>query len=84
MKDLLTRLIEKAELSETQIEILKLDQRGYSSKRIALELGIAVDSVYARRSEAMRKLKLAAALSGDSTTDAPPPDVKKKKKPKGE
>jgi DNA-binding CsgD family transcriptional regulator len=59
-KDLLIRLIEKAELSETQIEILKLDQSGYSSKRIARELGIAVDAVYARRSEALRKLASAA------------------------
>jgi len=60
MKDLLTRLIEKVELSETQIEILKLDRRGYSSKRIARELGIDVDAVYARRSEALRKLAAAA------------------------
>ena len=59
-KDLLIRLIEKAALSETQIEILNLDQSGYSSKRIARELGIAIDAVYARRSEAMRKLSLAA------------------------
>ena len=59
-KDLLIRLIEKAELSETQIEILRLDQSGYSSKRIARELGIAVDAVYARRSEALRKLTSAA------------------------
>ena len=59
-KDLLRRLIEKAGLSETQIEILGLDQRGYSNQQIANELGIAVDAVYARRSEALRKLASAA------------------------
>lgn len=59
-QDVLTRLIEKVELSETQIEILNLDRRGYSSKRIAQELRIDVDAVYARRSEALRKLVSAA------------------------
>jgi DNA-binding CsgD family transcriptional regulator len=60
MKDVLTHLLEKVQLSQTQLEILNLDQKGWSSKRIARELGIDVDSVYARRSEALRKLALAA------------------------
>jgi DNA-binding CsgD family transcriptional regulator len=60
MTDILNRLLEKVELSETQIEILKLDRKGYSSKQIARELGMEVDAVYARRSEALRKLAAAA------------------------
>jgi len=61
MKDILARLFEKVELSKTQMEILKLDQRGYSSKRIARKLGIDVAAVYARRSEALRRLAAAAS-----------------------
>lgn len=60
MKDKLAWLIEQAELSETQKEILERDQKGYSNKRIARELGIDVGSVYARRSEALRKLAAVA------------------------
>jgi DNA-directed RNA polymerase specialized sigma24 family protein len=60
MKDLLTQLLEKVKLSETQMQILEFDQNGYSSKRIARELGIKIDAVYARRSEALRKLVVAA------------------------
>jgi len=58
--DVLNRLLEKARLSETQLEILKLDWGGYTSQEIAGELGIHVNVVYARRSEAMRKLVAAA------------------------
>ena len=60
MKDVLTRLIQKVELSETQMEILELDRIGYSSKRIARELEMDIQAVYARRSEALRKLVAAA------------------------
>ena len=60
MKDVLTRLLEKVQLSETQREILNLDQKGWSSKRIARELGIDINSVYARRAEALSKLAAAA------------------------
>jgi DNA-binding CsgD family transcriptional regulator len=60
MKNILTRLLEMVELSETQMKILGLDQRGYSNKQIARELGIDIEVVYARRSEALRKLAAAA------------------------
>jgi DNA-directed RNA polymerase specialized sigma24 family protein len=60
MNDLLSRLFEKVELSETQTKILQLDLQGWSSQRIARDLGIDVDTVYARRSEALRKLASAA------------------------
>lgn len=60
MNDLLSRLFEKVELSDTQTKILQLDRQGWSSRRIARELGIDVDTVYARRSEAIRKLASAA------------------------
>ncbi len=60
MKNILTRLLEMVELSETQKQILNLDQRGFSNKLIARELGIDVEAVYARRSEALRKLAAAA------------------------
>jgi DNA-binding CsgD family transcriptional regulator len=60
MNDVLTRLIEKAGLSETQLEILNLDRQGYSSEEVARALGMDVEVVYARRSEAMRKLIAAA------------------------
>lgn len=65
MKDKLTWLIEQAKLSETQLEILNRDMKGYSNKRIARELGINVGSVYARRSEALRKLAEVAAHPSD-------------------
>jgi hypothetical protein len=55
-KDLLTRLIEKAELSQTQLEILQLDWEGWSSGQIAREMRIDVEAVYARRSEGLLKL----------------------------
>jgi DNA-binding NarL/FixJ family response regulator len=60
MKDVLTQLLEKVQLSDTQLDILNLDQQGWSNKRIARELGIDVKSVYARRSEAHQKLAAAA------------------------
>ena len=60
MKDLMTRLFEKVDLSETQLKILNLDRRGWSNKRIARELHMDVKAVYARRSEALRKLAAAA------------------------
>jgi DNA-binding CsgD family transcriptional regulator len=60
MKDLLAQLLEKVKLSETQLQILELDQQGYSSKQIARQLGIDIDAVYARRSEALHKLAMAA------------------------
>ena len=59
-KNILAMLIGKVKLSDTQEAILKLDQKGYSNKRIARELGIKVEAVYARRSEALCKLAKAA------------------------
>jgi DNA-binding NarL/FixJ family response regulator len=62
--NLLSQLINDAHLSETQTAILALDRKGYSSIEIARELEIDLDTVYARRSEAQRKLaKLARHLS---------------------
>lgn len=61
MNDVLARLFEEAELSETQLEILRLDLRGWSNKQIAHHLGMPVNAVYSRRSEALRKLAAAAA-----------------------
>ena len=60
MNDLLTRLIKKAELSETQLKILQLDREGYTSEEIAAELQVDVNTVYTRRSETVRKLAQAA------------------------
>ena len=60
MNDLLNRLIEKAELSDTQLKILQLDRAGFTSEEIAHVLQIDADAVYARRSEAVRKLAVAA------------------------
>ena len=60
MNDVLSRLIGKASLSETQLAILNLDRQGYSSEEVARALGMDIDVVYARRSEAMRKLIAAA------------------------
>lgn len=60
MNDLLNRLIEKADLSDTQRRILQLDREGFTSEEIAQALQVDVDVVYARRSEAVRKLALAA------------------------
>jgi DNA-directed RNA polymerase specialized sigma24 family protein len=64
MNELLKRLIEKAALSETQSRILSLDLEGFTSEEIAHTLHIEVDAVYARRSEAMRKLVAAAKSIG--------------------
>lgn len=62
--NLLSQLINDAHLSETQTAILALDRKGYSSIEIARELEIDLDTVYARRSEAQRKLaKLARHLA---------------------
>lgn len=56
MNDLLNRLIKKAELSDTQLKIFQLDREGYTSEEIAAQLQVDVNTVYARRSEAVRKL----------------------------
>jgi DNA-directed RNA polymerase specialized sigma24 family protein len=61
MNDILNRLIAKADLSETQQKILYLDREGFTSEEIARALGVEVEVVYSRRSEAVRKLALAAA-----------------------
>jgi DNA-directed RNA polymerase specialized sigma24 family protein len=61
MNDVLNRLIAKADLSETQLMILHLDREGFTNEEIARALGIEVEIVYSRRSEAVRKLALAAA-----------------------
>lgn len=60
MKSILTHLLEKVRLSDVQLEILKLDQKGFTNEEIARELGIDVAIVYTRRSEAHRKLAAAA------------------------
>jgi len=60
MKDLLARMFELADLSETQIKILHLDQRGWSSPQIARKLELDLDAIYSRRSEALRKLAAAS------------------------
>jgi len=55
-RDLLMTLFEDSGLSETQIQILELDRQGYSNEEIAQLLKTDVDTIYSRRSEAMRKL----------------------------
>ncbi|MBI5963744.1 MAG: hypothetical protein HY863_09745 [Chloroflexi bacterium] len=68
---LLAQLINDAHLSETQTAILALDSKGYSSIEIARELGIDVDTVYARRSDAQRKLaKLARHLANRDSKES--------------
>jgi DNA-binding CsgD family transcriptional regulator len=56
-KDLLAAFIRDAGLSRTEIQILGFDAQGHSSETIAGLLKTDVDTVYSRRSEALRKLK---------------------------
>lgn len=56
-RDFLTALMRAAGLSETQRQILALDQQGHTTEAIARMLKTDVDTIYSRRSEAMRKLK---------------------------
>jgi DNA-binding CsgD family transcriptional regulator len=56
-RDLLLVLMREAGLSETQRQILTLDQQGHSTETIAEMLKTDADTIYSRRSDAMRKLK---------------------------
>lgn len=55
-KNVLEKLFEGLRLSETQLEILELDRRGFTTPEIAARLRTSVDVIYSRRSEAMRRL----------------------------
>ena len=56
-KDLLAAFLRDAGLSKTETQILEFDAQGHSSETIAGLLKTEVDTVYSRRSEALRKLK---------------------------
>lgn len=57
-------LLEKAQLSHTQIEILSLTRKGFTPKEIAVKLDIREDAVHARKSEAVKKLsKIAKSIN---------------------
>jgi DNA-binding NarL/FixJ family response regulator len=56
-RDLLTVLIKDSGLSEIEMQILELDKQGHSSESIAKLLKTDIDTIYSRRSEAIRKLQ---------------------------
>jgi DNA-binding CsgD family transcriptional regulator len=60
MKSFLHHLFDKVPLSDIQKAILDFDQKGLTNEAIARELGTDVKTLYARRSEAHRKLATAA------------------------
>lgn len=55
-KSVLDKLLEGSQLSDTQHNIINLTRQGCPVEEIAKVLGISIDSVYARRTEAMKKL----------------------------
>jgi DNA-binding CsgD family transcriptional regulator len=57
--DLLTKLFGNGVLSQTQLRILRLDVEGYSTKEISELLGTDVNTIYARRAEAHKRIQKA-------------------------
>jgi DNA-binding CsgD family transcriptional regulator len=59
---LVSALLEEAQLSERESDVIQRDPRGEATARVARELGITKNQVSVHRSRAMAKLKRAAGL----------------------